>query len=72
MNYIDSTALALDTDENPEITELDSLTRLAVRPRVLEETGLSETFVGEMIATVRGSSGVIVDHSLSSSARVRK
>ncbi len=59
MNFIDSTALALCTDENPEITELDSLARLAARPRVLEETGLSETFVGDLVAKHMQSGGVL-------------
>ena len=59
MNFIDNTAAALYTDESSEITELDSLTRIAVRPRVLEETGLSETFVGDLVAKHMQLGGVL-------------
>ncbi|MEN8132981.1 MAG: AAA family ATPase, partial [Pseudomonadota bacterium] len=59
MNFTDNTATAFRTDEEPEISELDSLTRLSPRPRVLEETGLSETFVSDLVAKHMQSGGVL-------------
>ena len=59
MNFIDNTAAELYSDENPESTELDSLTRLAARPRVLEETGLSESFVSDLVAKHMQLGGVL-------------
>lgn len=50
---------ALHLDGQGELSDRESLTRLAPRPRILEETGLRETFVAELIAKHLQTSGVL-------------
>jgi DNA-binding MarR family transcriptional regulator len=51
-------ALRLD-DEAVDRGDVESLARLAPRPRVLEETGLSESFVADLLAKHLHSGGVL-------------
>lgn len=47
------------TDGDDDISETESLTLLAARPRVLEETGLRESFVADLLAKHLQSGGVL-------------
>ncbi len=52
-------AVLLDNEEAVNLSEVESLTRLAPRPRILEETGLSESFVTDLLAKHLHSGGVL-------------
>lgn len=52
-------AMLLDDDEAARISDVESLTRLAPRPRILEETGLSESFVADLLAKHLHAGGVL-------------
>ncbi|NCF73119.1 MAG: AAA family ATPase, partial [Gammaproteobacteria bacterium] len=56
----DNNIATLRVDEETNIlSEVESLTQLAPRPRVLEETGLSEAFVSDLLAKHMHSGGVL-------------
>ena len=59
MSFTDNTATALSNDDSSGLSELDSLTRLSPRPRMLEETGLKETFVSDLVAKHLQAGGVL-------------
>jgi hypothetical protein len=44
----DNNVATLLDDDEIKTSDVESLTRLAPRPRVLEETGLSEAFVADL------------------------
>jgi hypothetical protein len=46
-------------DDEAKMSDVESLTRLAPRPRMLEETGLSESFVADLLAKHLHSGGVL-------------
>jgi predicted ATPase with chaperone activity len=59
MTSTDNNVTALRADETIAVSDLDALTRISPRPRILEETGLSQNFVTELIAKHLQSGGVL-------------
>ena len=55
----DNNVATLLDDDEIKTSEGESLTRLAPRPRILEETGLSEAFVADLLAKHLHSGGVL-------------
>jgi len=56
----DNNIATLHVDEETKyLSDVESLTRLAPRPRILEETGLSEAFVSDLLAKHMHSGGVL-------------
>lgn len=59
MTSTDNNVTALRADTENEIGVLESLSRLAPRPRILEETGLRESFVVELLVKHLQAGGVL-------------
>lgn len=55
----DNNVTALRADQEEIISNVESLTRLSPRPRVLEETGLGESYVADLLAKHLQAGGVL-------------
>ena len=59
MSPLDNNVTALQTAQDNKQSEFEELTGLAPRPRTLEETGLSDSFVMELLAKHLQAGGVL-------------
>jgi predicted ATPase with chaperone activity len=55
----DNNMAVVQPEEEPRLGEVESLTALAPRPKVLEETGLTEAFVTDLLAKHLQAGGVL-------------
>lgn len=59
MRFTRTTLSATNLAEESKPSELESLTSLAPRPRIIEETGLSELFIADLVAKHLQAGGVL-------------